>query len=73
MKKMVKIDPNYSIMKIADHIPISVVKGPVWNFLGSDEQCWYGKSTDNQATGVIEGSYLDYLVEELIPQTNINF
>ena len=66
MEKKVKIDPSYSIMKIANHTPISVVKRPVWQFLGIDELCWYGQYPDNQATGVIEGSYLDYVVKELL-------
>jgi len=67
MGKTVEIDPDYNMMKIADHKPISVVKRQAWNFLGTDELCYYGRSTDNQASGVIEGSYMDYLVEELLP------
>ena len=55
------------MMKIGDHKPISVIKGPAWHFLGTDEQCYYGHSTDSQASGVIEGSYMDYVVEELLP------
>ena len=68
MNKMVEIDADYKIMKISDHKPIAVVKGPAWHFLGADDQCWYGVSTDNQGTGVIEGTYLDYVVEELLPR-----
>ena len=67
MGKHIKIDPDYNIMKIGDHKPIFVVKGSVWHFLGTDEQFCYGHSTDNQASGVIEGSYMDYMVEELLP------
>jgi len=67
MGKHVKIDSDYNMMKIGDHKPISVVKGLAWHFLGTDEQCYYGRSTDNQASGVIEGSYMDYVVEELLP------
>jgi len=54
-------------MKIGHHKPISVVKGQAWNFLGTDEQCCYGHSSDNQGAGVIQGSYLDYVVKELLP------
>ena len=67
MGKHVKIDSDYNVMKIADHKPISVVKGPAWHFLGTDAQCYYGQSTDNQASGVMQGSYMDYVVEELLP------
>ena len=67
MEKQVVVDKEYNIMKIGDHKPISVVKRPAWHFLGSDEACWYGKSTNNQGSGVIKGHYMDYVVEELIP------
>jgi len=67
MGKDVEIDTDYNIMKIGYHNPISVVKGQAWNFLGTDEDCWYGYSSDNQGAGVIQGSYLDYIVKELLP------
>jgi len=67
MGKHVTIDSDYNVMKIADYKPISVVKGPAWHFLGTDAKCYYGRSTDNQASGVIRGSYMDYVVEELLP------
>jgi len=66
MGKDIKLDTQYNIMKIGDHKPISVVKGSAWRFLGTDEDCWYGKSTNNQGGGVIEGYYMDYVVEELL-------
>lgn len=55
-------------MKLGDRMPISVKKNKAWPFLGIDEECWYGANTDNQGTGIIEGSYLDYVVEHLIPK-----
>jgi len=67
MGKDIKIDSGYNMMKIGDHKPISVVKGPAWLFLGIDDDCWYGKSTSNQGDGVIEGNIMDYMVEELLP------
>jgi len=39
MGKDVQIDTDYNIMKIGYHTPIAVVKGPVWHFLGTEEQC----------------------------------
>ena len=66
MKKEIEIDIQYSIMKIGGHKPIQVAKAPAWHFLGTDEECWYGKSTNNQGGGVIEGNYMDYMVEELL-------
>ena len=66
MGKAIQIDTEYNIMKIGDQKPISVVKGKTWSFIGTDEDCWYGKSTDNQGGGVIEGNYMDYAVDELL-------
>ena len=66
MGKTIQIDTEYNIMKIGDHKPISVVKGRAWSFLGIEEDCWYGKSSNNQGGGVIEGNYMDYVVDELL-------
>ena len=64
------IDTDYNIMKLGDRKPISVQKVKTWPFLGISEECWYGVSTDNQGTGIIEGIYTDYIVERLVPQQN---
>jgi len=63
----VAIDTNYNVMKLGNRKPISVKKAPAWPFLGISADCWYGEDTDNQATGMIEGVYTDYVVEYLIP------
>jgi len=67
MGKDIEFDMNYNMMKIGYHKPISVVKGPAWSFLGTDEEWWYSRTSDNQVGGVIQGSYLDYVVKELLP------
>jgi len=66
MGKAIQIDTEYNIMKIGDHRLISVVIGTAWSFLGTDEDCWYGKSTNNQGGEVIEGNYMDYVVDVLL-------
>ena len=66
MGKAIQIDTEYNILKIDDHKPISVMIGTAWSFLGTDEDCLYGTSTDNQGGGVIEGNYMDYVVDELL-------
>jgi len=55
-------------MKLGDRKPISVKREKAWRFLGINEYCWYGTTTDNQGTGIIEGIYIDYVVEHLIPK-----
>ena len=62
----VKIDFDNMLMQLGDRKPISVKRDKAWPFLGINEECWYGTATDNQATGIIEGVYIDYVVEHLI-------
>jgi len=63
----VKIDSKNMLMQLGDHKPILVKKKMAWPFLKINEDCWYGATTDNQALGIIEGTYTDYIVEQLIP------
>ena len=63
----VEVDEDYNLMKFGNRKPISVRKGPAWPYLHINKECWYGAATDNQGTGVIEGNYLDYVVQDLIP------
>ena len=62
----VKIDTENMLMQLGGRKPISVKKDKAWHFLGINEECWYGETTDNQGTGIIEGVYTDYVVEYLI-------
>lgn len=62
----VQIDTENMLMQLGDRKPISVKRDKAWHFLGIDEECWYGATTDNQGTGIIEGVYIDYVVEHLI-------
>ena len=55
------------LMKFADRKPISIKKAPAWPYLKVNKDCWYGTATDNQATGMIDGVYTDYIVDSLIP------
>ena len=62
----VKFDADNMLMQLGDRKPLSVKKDKAWPFLGINEECWYGANTDNQGTGIIEGIYIDYVVEDLI-------
>ena len=57
-------------MKLGDHKPVLLKKGDPWPFLGVSGKCWYAVSTDNQATGIIDGVYTDYIVKHLVPLEN---
>ena len=53
-------------MELGDRKPIAVKKGMAWPFLGINEECWYGTTTDNREPKVIEGIYTDYIVEQIM-------
>jgi len=55
------------LMQLGDRKPISVKKDMAWPFLRINEDCWYGVNTNYQALGIIEGTYTDYIVDQLIP------
>ena len=63
----IEFDSDYNLLRFNNRKPISVRKGLAWDYLHINEECWYGTTTDNQGTGVIEGNYMDYIVQELIP------
>jgi len=57
-------------MKLGDRKPVLLKRGDPWPFLGVSGKCWYAASGDNQATGIIDGVYTDYIVKHLIPLEN---
>ena len=66
----VNIDTENMLMKLGDRDPISVKRDKAWAHLGINAECWYGVDTDNQGAGIIEGTYTDYIVNQLIPKKN---
>lgn len=62
----VTIDEDGGLMKIGDHqAPFSVKKGEIWSYLNMPGSCWHPTNSDDQGTGVIEGTYVDYIVDDL--------
>ena len=67
LKSSVEIDAEDALMRLNGRQPIPVRKAQAWPFLNIPDNCWYGTDTDNQAAGMIEGVYTDYIVEALLP------
>ena len=60
------IDEDNGLLKIgSDQGPFSVKKGNIWSYLKSPGTCWYPTDTDDQGSGVLEGVYTDYIVDDL--------
>ena len=51
-------------MKVGKRQPF-LKKSEVWPFLHIPGDCWYGTYTDHQAKGIIEGTYTDYITDDL--------
>ena len=67
----IDIDQEYAMMEVSDYRkPFPVKEGEIWPYLNIAGTCWYPTDTDDQATGVIEGVYTDYIVDDLLA---INF
>ena len=62
----VDLDAEPAIMKINyDRVPFTVKRGEIWPYLNIPGTCWYPTDTDDQGEGVIEGVYIDYIVDDL--------
>ena len=67
----IDVDQEYAMMPVSDYqIPFPVKEREIWPYLNIAGTCWYPTDTDDQATAVIEGVYIDYLVDDLLA---INF
>ena len=66
MGSKVQIDEQAGLMSVHDYrAPFSVKKGEMWPYLNIAGSCWYPTDTDDQGTGVLEGVYTDYIVDDL--------
>ena len=61
----IKIDEQYQLIKVGKCQPFPVKKSEVWPFLHIPGECWYGTYTDHQAKGILEGTYTDYITDDL--------
>lgn len=61
----VTVDTNNGLMSIGNMSPFSVKKGEIWPYLHQPGECWYATNAGIQGEGILEGSYTDYIVENL--------
>lgn len=72
MRKGVKIDKVQKLLYLPSLPPVPVMRSSVWHFMESDtpdpEQklCWQAMNPGYQGKRLIEGSYLDYLVDDVL-------
>ena len=68
-RKEVEIDTVRKILILPGKEPVPVMRRPVWSFMErevvDDQLCWTAMNPGYQGQGLIDGAYLDYLVEDV--------
>ena len=71
-RKGVEIDEVHKILIMPNKNPVPVKRRPVWSFMerekvtSDDQLCWTAKNRSYQGKGLIDGTYLDYLVDDVL-------
>ena len=69
-RKGVELDEVRKILLIPNKEPVPVMRRPVWSFMerqNIDSQlCWAAMNPGYQGEGLIEGTYFDYLVDDVM-------
>ena len=69
-RKGVDIDEARRLLQLPNMQPVPVMRKPIWHFMEQetpDEQlCWVAMNPGYQGKKLIEGSYLDYVVDDLL-------
>ena len=70
--EMIEIDESRSATAILgpDMEPVPVMRKPVWSFMEretpEDQLCWVAMNPGYQGKKLIQGHYLDYLVDDVL-------
>ena len=66
----VEIDEVRKILIMPNKEPVPVMRRPVWSFMERDEKddqlCWTAMNPGYQGEGLIDGTYFDYLVDDVM-------
>ena len=69
-RKGVEVDQVRKILIMPDKEPVPVMRRPVWSFMEretpDDQLCWTAMNPGYQGEGLIDGTYLDYLVDDVM-------
>ena len=68
-RKEVEVDTVRKFLILPGKEPVPVMRRPVWSFMErevvDDQLCWTAMNPGYQGQGLIDGTYLDYLVEDV--------
>ena len=73
MRKGVRIDEVRKLLYLPNMAPVPVMRSSVWHFMERESPdsrdqkfCWQAMNPGYQGKRLIEGSYLDYLVDDVL-------
>ncbi len=66
----VEVDEARRLLEIPNMEPVPVMRKPVWHFMEQEtpeeQLCWVAMNPGYQGKKLIEGHYLDYLVDDVL-------
>ena len=70
-REMIEIDESRRLLLLGpDMEPVPVTRKPVWSFMErerpEDQLCWAAMNPGYQGKRLIQGHYLDYLVDDVL-------
>ena len=69
-RRGIEIDEGRRLLLIPGMEPVAVMRKPIWHFMEREEKdrqlCWVAMNPGYQGKKLIQGSYLDYVVEDLL-------
>ena len=73
MRPEVEIDKSRRLLLLPNMEPVAVMRKPVWHFMERDEAedqlCWAAMNPGYQGKKLIEGHYLDYVVNDVLSES----
>ena len=69
-RRGVSIDATARLLRIPGRLPVPVEQQDLWKFmeqsLHSDTKCWTSAYHSSQGAGIVQGTYEDYIVDDLL-------
>ena len=70
LREGVEIDAARKLLLLPNKAPVPVMRKPVWAYMEhnvpSDQLCWVAMNPGYQGHGLIDGHYLDYVVDDVL-------
>ena len=66
----VRVDAAAQLLRMPGRVPVPVEQQDLWKFmeqsLHGDTKCWTSAYHSSQGAGIVDGTYKDYIVDDLL-------